>query len=292
MTLRSLIFCCVLLAPLCALAEKERNASLDLAIQLHSEELHDLAALEFRRCSLLTASVDDDGRGEQSGFLTAAAWEYIRTDRLDLALKMLDEAEDASPKARNSALLIRGEISMRQRRFEESEFLLSTLADSDAPDEYRTAAKSRMAIATLKQHDLPRTRSLLMAISSKDALQHLDHLESTRGRSPRVGGLLGMLPGMGYAYSGEYANCLRSIILNGIFIYGMVETADNDQWGAFTALSFFELTWYTGSIYGGIDAAHRFNKRREESLETAIRSEYGYDLDLSAIPSITLEFSF
>ncbi|MBN1558006.1 MAG: membrane protein insertion efficiency factor YidD [Lentisphaerae bacterium] len=81
-------------------------------------------------------------------------------------------------------------------------------------------------------------------------------------RSPRLGGILGLVPGLGYAYSGEYANALRSLLLNGIFIWGMVETAGEEQWGGFAVISFFELTWYSGSIYGGIDAAHRFNARQ------------------------------
>ena len=65
-----------------------------------------------------------------------------------------------------------------------------------------------------------------------------------------MGGLLGLVPGLGYAYSGEHANALRCLILNGLFIFGMVHTAENDDWGAFSVISFFELTWYSGSIYG------------------------------------------
>ena len=71
------------------------------------------------------------------------------------------------------------------------------------------------------------------------------------------GGVLGLVPGLGYAYSGEYANAVRSLILNSLFIWGMVETADDDQWGLFALVTFGEFTWYSGSIYGGIDAAHR-----------------------------------
>ena len=73
---------------------------------------------------------------------------------------------------------------------------------------------------------------------------------------------MGLIPGFGYFYSGEYASGLRAILLNGLFIYGMIDTADKDEWGAFAVISFFEFTWYGGSIYGGIDAAYRYNRQR------------------------------
>ena len=101
-----------------------------------------------------------------------------------------------------------------------------------------------------------------------------------------------MIPGLGYAYSGEYANALRSVILNGIFIYAMVDTADREQWGAFTALTFFELTWYTGSIYGGIDSAHRYNREQQDAVTDAVRDEFQYELDLKALPTVNIEFTF
>ena len=34
-----------------------------------------------------------------------------------------------------------------------------------------------------------------------------------------LGGILGIIPGLGYAYSGEYSNAARSLILNSLFIF-------------------------------------------------------------------------
>jgi hypothetical protein len=73
------------------------------------------------------------------------------------------------------------------------------------------------------------------------------------------------VPGAGYWYSGEVANGFRSLILNGLFLAAMAYAAEEDHWGAFAGLAFFEITWYSGSIYGGIDAAHRYNRRGVES---------------------------
>ena len=100
------------------------------------------------------------------------------------------------------------------------------------------------------------------------------------------------MPGLGYAYSGEYANAARSLILNGLFMWGMAETADDDLWGAFAVLTFAEFTWYSGSIYGGIDAAHRHNERRLDGAVAEIRGERRLQPDFSAVPLVALKFEF
>ncbi len=101
----------------------------------------------------------------------------------------------------------------------------------------------------------------------------LDRFRAGHDKSPTVGGLLGLIPGLGYAYSGEWGNMFRSMVLNGLFIWAMVDTARDDEWALFAVSTFFELTWYTGSIYGGIDAAHRYNRDRRDEVVDAILGE-------------------
>ena len=100
------------------------------------------------------------------------------------------------------------------------------------------------------------------------------------------------MPGLGYVYSGEYANAARSLILNGLFLWGMAETADEDLWGAFAVLTFAEFTWYSGSIYGGIDSAHRHNQRRLDSAANELRGEKRLAPDLGQVPLVSLKFDF
>jgi hypothetical protein len=93
-------------------------------------------------------------------------------------------------------------------------------------------------------------------------------------------------------YSGEWSNGARSLLLNGIFIFGMVYTANDGQWGAFAAITFFEITWYSGSIYGGVDAAHRYNRRRLEACAAVFREGADLDPDASALPGLLLRYRF
>ena len=57
-------------------------------------------------------------------------------------------------------------------------------------------------------------------------------------------------------------------------------------------LTFAEFTWYSGSIYGGIDAAHRHNQRRLDDAVAEIRGERRLQPDFSAVPIVALKFEF
>jgi len=85
---------------------------------------------------------------------------------------------------------------------------------------------------------------------------------------------------------------ISSWILNDLFIYGMADTADNEQWGAFSIITFFELTWYSGSIYGGVDSAHRFNESRLDECLDAVSGSMDMSVDLDTLPLISLRFEF
>lgn len=207
---------------------------------------------------------------------------------------MLNQAEDASPELRSEALLLRTERELSLRSWETASFYSQSLLDSSAANDLRVLAAGKLAAARLRQKNVPAAREALAKspASLDEATAALDAYAAGRDKKPKIGGLLGMIPGFGYFYSGEVANGFRSIILNGLFLYGMVDTADNDQWGAFAVITFFEFTWYSGSIYGGIDAAHRYNRNRLDSAVNTINGKAGFEPDYRQLPTLVLQFTF
>ena len=103
---------------------------------------------------------------------------------------------------------------------------------------------------------------------------------------------MGVVPGLGYAYSGEWGNALRSLILNGIFGWALVETAEEDQWGLFAVCAFLETTWWSGSIYGGVDAARRWNRREADEAAAAAQGggTWRGRADWDAVPAVVVKF--
>ncbi len=266
------------------------DVTLTLARQLSAQRDAPGAALEFRRLALMR-----EGEADAAAYYWASAREYGRFGRFEVADRMLDEAEDRDPDAWPSLMaLARADLARASGREGEAIFYLENLIYGEAALDEKDYAARRLAALRLRQGNVEEAREVLASAPTAHpgGVAALDRYAAGRDKRPWVGGLLGAIPGFGYFYAGEYANGFRSIILNALFIYGMVDTAQNDQWGGFAAITFFQITWYTGSIYGGIDASHRYNRARVEEAASGVMGAAAWEPDYRALPLLQLQFSF
>ena len=270
-------------------AEELQTPTLQLAVELAEQGDHHGAAVEFRRLALESSDVR-----KQGAYYWASAYEYWKNKDFDAADKMLNRTEDAAPALRSEALLLRIERELSMRSWETAAFYSQILLDSSTTNDLKSLVARKLAAAKLRQNNITDAREALSKSPANvdKEMAAINAYAASRDKSLKVGGLLGLIPGFGYFYSGEYANGFRSIILNTLFIYGMVDTADNEQWGVFAVITFFEFTWYSGSIYGGIDAAHRDNRARLDSAVGAIHGEAEFEPDFAKLPIIALRFRF
>lgn len=278
----------VLAAPAAA-----QDAAFQLARELLSEGNRELAAVEFRRLALTTELQE-----ERAAAYLFAGFAYLRTDDRTLAQDMLDRAETADRSSRYACehALLSAERARADRAPDQALYFYDVLAESCGSDiGSQVFARRRAAGLHLSTGDLDAARRELeqSPVDEERGLRALEDYAGGTDKNPALGAFLGLFPGAGYWYSGEVANGFRSLLLNSLFIFGMIDTADEEQWGAFAIISFFELTWYTGSIYGGVDAAHRYNRRRLESARDAIHGDLSYrpDLDVT-VPVFRLSIRF
>ena len=85
-------------------------------------------------------------------------------------------------------------------------------------------------------------------------------------KSETLAGVLGIIPGMGYMYSGHKKSALLALLVNVTFTAAAVEAFDNDENILGGMLSLVSLSWYVGSIHGGILSARRFNDHTQSYL--------------------------
>ena len=226
------------------------------------------AALEYRRLA-----ADLDAPDARPPLYLLAADAYRIGGDWDRMARMLDRAEDEGAVGDPVTAALRLRLSEGRREWIsamlDAEALESAAARADDAALRRYASGARAADALLAG----RTADARAALADDPArLRFVEEYEAGSDKSPRVGGMLGLVPGLGYAYSGEWGNMVRSMVLNGLFGWAMYECADRDEWGLFAVATFFELTWYTGSVYGGVDAAHRYNRERLERAAEAVRA--------------------
>jgi tetratricopeptide (TPR) repeat protein len=79
-------------------------------------------------------------------------------------------------------------------------------------------------------------------------------------KSPRLAGILSILPGGGYAYCGYHNTAVSSLLINGLLFWATYSAFDNDNPGAGGFFSMLFVGFYSGNIYGSIRSAHRFNE--------------------------------
>lgn len=260
-----------------------------LARQLVEEGDHRSAAVEWRRLGMQAQEPEI-----KAGLFWASAHQYLQANEPRIADAMLDQAEWASVEIEDAANLLRAKGAMQLRDRRQATFYWSSLQRGADDQQARRMAHRQLAALAFLEGDVEASRRWLETSPDDEdmLLRRLAEFEAGRDKRPRIGGLLGMVPGMGYAYAGEYANAFRSLILNSLFIYGMVDTARNDHWGGFAVITFFEITWYTGSIYGGFDATHRYNQRRREIFLEPIEATRHVEPDWAEIPVVILRFPF
>ncbi len=126
------------------------------------------------------------------------------------------------------------------------------------------------------------SESSLQAFSaiSEDAwpLYHVNELlgqiekeKKIGGKSPFIAGMASIIPGGGYLYTGRYRDALFAFILNGAFGYAAYESFDHDLYAIGGILSAAELGFYSGSIYGGINSAHKYNEEKKRQYISGMK---------------------
>ena len=243
----------------CLSASAADPADFQLGKLLLKEGSSELAAIEFRRYAMEAESTEQKGMA-----YLHATYAYIRAEKLDEAQHMLQKAEELLP-ADPAVSILNAEIAAGRGDPQTALYFLDLPGTYDpSVEDFRTRRSAEMY---LRAGDPQRALRMVEGLSSSadEEVSALGRYIQTPHKSPAIGGWLGLIPGAGYWYSGEISNGFRSLILNGLFMYGMAQTAQDEQWGAFAVISFFEITWYSGSIYGGIDAAHRYNRNLLEN---------------------------
>ena len=98
-----------------------------------------------------------------------------------------------------------------------------------------------------------------------------------REKSPWLAGLLSIVPGLGHAYIERPEIALFSLAWNSLFIYAAADNLTQENYGTGSILSAFALLWYSGTIYGAVNGAHKWNRDMQLNRLDELESEYPPD---------------
>ena len=110
--------------------------------------------------------------------------------------------------------------------------------------------------------------------------------ETLPRKSAALAGLMSaLIPGTGHFYTGRWRDGTMALLLNGGFLAAGLEAVGAGNEAAAGLLFFFEAAWYSGSIYGAVNAAHKDNRDTEDRWLQGLELQHSPALrSLSRLP--------
>ena len=271
------------------------------AEQLYSQKKYMIAIAEYERFVYLFPG---DGRVPESRYQIGMAYYSARwyTEAIQSFSDLIDTEGVRSAYHARSFFMV-AESQLRLKRRSPALTTLHTLVtlsdDTDVTDE----ANYRMGWIFLETADWEKARTYFQKISHQnhvkyrlaDLIRDLESAGDIHHKSPGTAGVLAILPGAGYLYCNRPRDALISFLLNGGLIYAAYEAFDNDMIALGSVITFVEIGFYSGNIYGSISSAHKYN--RDQDRRFVDRLKENLKINLSSRPEnkgfeLSLQYRF
>ena len=202
---------------------------------------------------------------------------FYRGENYTEALQTFREVAQRYPDTAygKQAWLWQGESLVRQGQYATAEQLYTEMTEHFSHDEIGQKARYQRAWTLLYRRQWREAATQFAQIAPGSALYQSAQLlarEALEGerlpmKSPVLAGAFsGILPGSGQLYNGRLGDALLAFFLNSLFIVGAIEAVHSNAHAVAGILSFFEVGWYVGNIYGAVNGAHKYNRHTTETL--------------------------
>jgi hypothetical protein len=101
--------------------------------------------------------------------------------------------------------------------------------------------------------------------------KELDRTKLIDRKSPKIAGLLSIMPGAGFLYCERYRDALIAFLLNAGLMYAAYESFDDDNYALGGVITFVEVGFYAGNFYGAITSAHKYNRTKTREFIEELR---------------------
>ncbi len=272
------------------LSSAETTVSIDAdmqfqyAEQLYSQKKYMIAVIEYERFVYLFPG---DERVSESRYQMGMAYyserRYIEAIQ---SFSALMETEDVGLAYHSRAFFMTAESQLRLGRRSSALTTLYNLVTFSKDTDVQDEANYRIGWIFLETADWEKARTYFQEISDRnhvkyrlaDLLRGLESAGDIHHKSPGMAGALAILPGGGYLYCNRPRDALISFLLNGGLIYAAYEAFDNEMYALGGVISFVEIGFYSGSIYGSISSAHKYNRDQDRRFIDGLKQNLKINL--------------
>jgi tetratricopeptide (TPR) repeat protein len=260
------IFC---LTPSAAFGESslyDPDTMFSFADHLYEQNEFNAAIAEFAR---FMHAYPNDGRRPEAMFKTGMS--HFRQGRYGRAIEIFDQGirDDETTKWAFESAFMAAESYRRLNQSNEALSRLDILTRETFDPAIRNRALYAIGWILLEQREHAAAERVFDSISDQErAIYQIDNLLKRLGRrdelptkSPVAAGIFSVVPGGGYLYTDRRSDALISFIFLAAGAGASYESFDNDLNILGSILAITTLGFYSGSIYGSIGAAHKYNDR-------------------------------
>ena len=254
------------------------------AEQLYFQKKYMIAIAEYERFVYLFPG---DGRVSQAEYRAGMAY-YLEGRYIEAIQYFSDlaETEDAGTAYHARSFFMAAESQLRLGRRLSALTTLQNLVTISDDTNVKDEAHYRIGWIYLETADWEKANAYFQKISHQnhakyrlaDLIRNLESAGDIRHKSPGVAGALAILPGGGYLYCNRPRDALISFLLNGGLIFAAYEAFDNEMYALGGVISFVEIGFYSGSIYGSISSAHKYNRDQDRRFVDRLRENLKVNL--------------
>jgi outer membrane protein assembly factor BamD (BamD/ComL family) len=221
---------------------------------------------------------------------------YQRGQQWDDARQTFESIARQHPDAeiRAEAAYLVGETSFQQGRYAQAIADLRPVAERYGQTPAGERARYLLGWSYLRARQWPEASQTFDSIGTTsplfpssrvlaDAAREGEHLPR---KSPALAGLMSaVIPGTGHFYTGRFRDGTIALLLNGAFLAAGIEAVSAGNEAAAGLLFFFEAAWYSGALYGAVNAAQKYNRDLEERWLQGLERQHSPSLrSLSRMP--------
>jgi outer membrane protein assembly factor BamD (BamD/ComL family) len=230
---------------------------------------------------------------------------YYKGKRWDEAIRAGNDFLIKFPSSEwtSEVLLMQGRCYIEKMDYSQARKVFQKILETETVNSIRDEAQWQIAITYLKEERWKEAASEFRKTQKNSHLfpkseylaQSLDRVDKLPYKSPTTAGVLAILPGAGHLYCERYRDAAIAFLLNGAFIWGMVESFQHENYVVGGILTFFELGWYSGNIYSAVSSAHKFNRKTKKEYLEHMEKESSLGLGFSwheGKPIFALRYDF
>ncbi|MEE4352672.1 MAG: tetratricopeptide repeat protein [Desulfatiglans sp.] len=199
------------------------------------------------------------------------------------------------------AIFLIGESYYQQRVYQEAERYFTEVVERYSHLELKNAALFRLGWTKMNQDMWQEASQAFQRVDQESSYYERSRKLAQKGlagetlpqKSPGLAGsLAAIVPGSGHVYVSRYRDGIIALLINGLFIWGAIESFDEDHEALGTLLTLVEIGWYGGNIYSAVSAAHKHNRNVKDKFRRGLKEDLNFDLLISKKDRIGLALTY